>query len=56
MRTFKCGEDLISTLERDPRNDLMEVSIVDADPHHRNLWPMEVNFSRCHGLILEPDR
>jgi len=55
VRTFKRGEDLISTLERDPRNDPTAIDVVDGDPHHGNLWPVEVDFSERYDPVPEPD-
>ena len=46
LRVFKIGQDLISTREIDYGADPTEVSWVEQDPHHGNLWPAEVNMRR----------
>jgi hypothetical protein len=51
VRVFKLGQDLISTLEQDERNDPTEVSFVESDRHHGNLWPVEVNVPRHRDPI-----
>lgn len=46
LRVFRIGQDLISTRESTQNLDPTEVSFVDSDPHHGNLWPSEIDIRR----------